>query len=89
MHLQIPMLLQVIAGHSGLVVSAHDCAGSNLTACGCVYRDGHCDMQSSTGSAHLLQFLGQLSLASLHGRKIEYHLRPGLKVGMSPLPAGM
>jgi len=46
MHLQIPLLLQVMAGHSGLVVSAHDCAGSNLTAGGCVYRDGHCDMQS-------------------------------------------
>ena len=32
--------------------------------------------------------LGQLSLASLRGRLIEYQVRLGVKAGMSPLPGG-
>jgi len=32
--------------------------------------------------------LGQLSLASLWGRSIEYQLQLGVQVGMSPLPDG-
>ena len=32
--------------------------------------------------------LGQLSLASLRGRLIEYQLRLGVTAGMSPLPGG-
>jgi len=42
--------------------------GSNLTADGCVYRDGHCDMQLWAQAAPLLQCLGQLRLASLRSR---------------------
>ena len=69
------------AGRSGLVVSASDRRvrdpGSNLAADGCVYRDSHCDMQPWARAEHLLQCLGQLSLASLRGRLIEYQLRLG------------
>jgi len=32
--------------------------------------------------------LGQLRLASLRGRLIEYQLRLGVRAGMSPLPGG-
>ena len=32
--------------------------------------------------------LGQLSLASLRGRLIEYQFRLGVRAGMSPLPGG-
>jgi len=38
--------------------------------------------------AVLAQVLGQLSLASLRGRLIEYQLRQGVRAGMSPLPGG-
>jgi len=33
-----------------------------------------------------IRYLGQLSLAYLRGRLIEYELRLGVKAGMSPLP---
>jgi len=33
-------------------------------------------------------FLGQLSLASLRGRLIEYQLLLGVEAGVSPLPGG-
>jgi len=54
-------------------VSAFDCGvwddpGSNLTADGCVFRGGYCDMQPLARAAHLLQCLGQLSLAFLQGQ---------------------
>ena len=39
-------------------------------------------------SRHVTSQLGQLSLASLRGRLIEYHLRLGVRAGMSPLPGG-
>ena len=37
---------------------------------------------------HVTPPLGQLSLASLRGRLIEYQLRLGVRAGMSPLPGG-
>ena len=49
-----------------------------------------CDLQVA-GSIHarwLSRNIGQLSLASLRGRKIEYSLRLGLKAGFSPLSGG-
>jgi len=39
-------------------------------------------------SRYVTSQLGQLSLASLQGRLIEYQLRLGVRAGMSPLPGG-
>jgi len=41
-----------------------------------------------TSSRYVTRQPGQLSLASLRGRLIEYQLRLGVKAGMSPLPGG-
>jgi len=43
---------------------------------------------SLSGYATAGQLLGQLSLASLRGRLIEYQLRLGARAGLSPLPGG-
>jgi len=42
----------------------------------------------SSGGYTISSQLGQLSLASLRGRLIEYQLRLGVRAGMSPLPGG-
>jgi len=39
-------------------------------------------------SRYVTSQLGQLSLASLQGRLIEYQFRLGVRAGMSPLPGG-
>jgi len=49
-----------------------------VTVFGWVYRRG----------IYVTSQLGQLSLASLRGRLIEYQLRLGVKAGMSPLSGG-
>ena len=41
-----------------------------------------------TARCYASEVLGQLSLASLRGRLIEYQLRLGVRAGMSPLPGG-
>jgi len=49
-----------------------------------------CDLQveGSISSRWLSRNIGQLSLASLWGRKIEYLRRLGVKAGFSPLSGG-
>jgi len=47
----------------------------------------HC-LWAGIPSRYVTGQLGQLSLASLRGRLIEYQLRLGVKAGMSPLSGG-
>jgi len=45
-------------------------------------------LRAGIPSRYVTSQLGQLSLASLWGRLIEYQLRLGVRAGMSPLPGG-
>ena len=45
-------------------------------------------LRAGISSRYVTSQLGQLSLASLQGRLIEYQLRLGVKAGMPPLPGG-
>ena len=46
-------------------------------------------LRASIPSRYVTSQLGQLSLASLRGRLIEYQLRLGVKAGMSRLSGGV
>ena len=72
------LLLQVaVVQWLARLTSEREDPASNLIRVGCVYHDGHCDMQPWARAAHLLQYIGQLSLASLRGCQTKYQLRLG------------
>ena len=43
-------------------------------------------LRAAIPSRYVTSQLGQLSIASLRGRLIEYHASAGVRAGMSPLP---